>query len=204
MDLIVDVHVLANVGMPLLAIAAAATGDVKGNRHNIALADEFDIAAQFDNFACHLVTHHHPFGHREAAMIYVLVASADIGRHDLQDCAVLYLPAFRVGQLGEIGTFHGDTHRSLKPYNAIVGHVPSPFAWFLFWPVCAIRPGLPLLAAKPSTTGRVSGAGSIGNAPARMTWNLSSNQIAVEDNIRLPVTSESGLPPVSLSIERLT
>jgi hypothetical protein len=197
MDLIVDVHVLANVGAPLLAIAAAATGDVKGNRHDIALADELDIAAQFDDFAGHLVTHHHSFGCREAAMIYVLGAAADIGRHDLQDCTVLYFPAFRVDQLGEIGAFHGDIHRSLKPYNAIVGHVSSPFVWSLFWPVCAIRPGLPLLAAKPSTTRRVTGAGSIGNAPARMTWILSGDQIAVDDNIRLPVTSASGLPPAS-------
>ena len=89
MDLIVDIHVLANVGVALLAIAAAATGNVKGNRNDVALADELDIAAQFDDFAGHLVTHHHSFGRGEAAMIDVLVAAADIGRHDLQDCAVL-------------------------------------------------------------------------------------------------------------------
>jgi hypothetical protein len=89
MDPIVDVRVLANVGVPLLAVAAAATGNVKGNRNDVALADELDIAAQFNDFAGHLVTHHHPFGRREAAMIDVLVAAADIGCHDLQDCAVL-------------------------------------------------------------------------------------------------------------------
>ena len=59
-DLIVDVH--ANIGVPLLAVAAATAGDVERNRTEVALLDELDVATDLDDFARHLMPMTIPLG----------------------------------------------------------------------------------------------------------------------------------------------
>ena len=124
-DLVVDVH--ADVGVALLAVAAASAGDVEGDRAEIALLDEFDVAADLDDFTGHLVTHHHSGRRREAAVIDVLIAAADVRRHDLQDDAVLYLLAAGVGELRVLDRLDLELEGFDERHDAItVGHDTTP------------------------------------------------------------------------------
>ena len=108
-DLIVDVH--ANVGVPLLAVAAASAGDVEWDRTKIALLDECDVRPNLDDLAGHLMPEYHPFRRGEPAVVDMLVATADIRRHDLEDGAVIGFLSVRRDELGIVECLKLDLHR---------------------------------------------------------------------------------------------
>ena len=87
----VRVDVQADAGVALLAVAAAPAGDVEGDRAEVALLDELDVAADLDHLAGDLVAEDQALGRGRAAADHVLVGAADVGRDDLQDHAVLAL-----------------------------------------------------------------------------------------------------------------
>ena len=90
----------ANAGVRLPAGAASSTGDVERHRDKIAQLDHLDIRALLDHLARDLVPEHHPCRGSCATADHVLIGSADIGRNDLQDHAMLDLAASRVLELG--------------------------------------------------------------------------------------------------------
>jgi hypothetical protein len=51
----IRIHVEADVGMALFAIAASSARNVEQHRHQIAFVDKFNAAAAFDDFARNLV-----------------------------------------------------------------------------------------------------------------------------------------------------
>ncbi len=92
----VRVGVHANVGVPLLAVAAAAAGDVKWNRDEIADLNKLHVPAHLDDLTSNLMTQRHPLWSGEAAPVDVLVATADVRGHHLENDTVLALLATRV------------------------------------------------------------------------------------------------------------
>ncbi len=79
-------------GLALLAVAAAAAGDVEGHRYEVTHLYELDVAAGFDNLAGDFVPEHQTGRRRGAASHHVLVAPADIGAHDLEDDTMVAAP----------------------------------------------------------------------------------------------------------------
>ena len=87
----VGVDVLADARVALLAVAAAAAGDVEGHRAQVALVDVLDVRAGLDHLSGDLVTEDQPRGRRRAAPDHVLVRPADVRRDDLEDGGVRQL-----------------------------------------------------------------------------------------------------------------
>src|SRR5690349_9781977 len=74
------VGIQAHVGMALLAIAADAARHVEGDRAEVAFLDAFDGRSHLDDLAGILVAELHSRWSREAPMIDVQVAAADVRR----------------------------------------------------------------------------------------------------------------------------
>jgi hypothetical protein len=89
-----------HTSVPLLAVAAAPAGNIERNRTEIALLDKLDVATELDDFARHLVPHDHSLGSREAAVIDMLVAPANVGRNDFENDPVLDFLPFGFWSLG--------------------------------------------------------------------------------------------------------
>src|ERR1700730_4349504 len=83
------VHIEADSGLALLAVAAPATGDVEGHRAEVALFDELDVAADLDHLAGDLVAQHQALRGRGATTDHVLVRAADVCRDDPKDDTVV-------------------------------------------------------------------------------------------------------------------
>jgi len=79
------VHIEADAGLSLLAVAAPAAGDVEGHRAEVALLDDLDVPTDLDDLARDLVAEDQALGGRGAAPNHVLVAAADVGGDDLED-----------------------------------------------------------------------------------------------------------------------
>src|SRR6202012_2415204 len=75
-------------GFAFAAIAAAPAGDVEGHGDEIADFEHLDIAAFFDHFAGDLMTQDEALRGGGAAAHHVLVRSADVGGHHLENDAV--------------------------------------------------------------------------------------------------------------------
>ena len=90
----------AHAGIRLPAAAASSTGDVERHRDQIAQRDHLDIRTLLDHLARDLVPEHHACRSSCAAAHHVLIGSADIGRNDLQDHAMIDLATLRVLELG--------------------------------------------------------------------------------------------------------
>src|SRR6202044_1189553 len=73
----IRVYVQADSGLALLAVAAAAAGDVERHAADVAYLDEFDISAGFDDLAGYLVTEYKVLGRRRAPADHMLIATAD-------------------------------------------------------------------------------------------------------------------------------
>lgn len=127
----IGVHVQADLGLALLAVDAAAAGDVERDGAEIALLDELDARPDLDHLAGDLVAQDQALGGGGAAADHVLVGTADVGGDDLQDGRVGELPAhvsgvdagavvelevgeFEIDDLDLAGAFVGDA--------AVVGH----------------------------------------------------------------------------------
>jgi hypothetical protein len=89
----VGIDVEADAGPALLAVLAAAAGDVEGDGDEVALLDELDVAADLDHLARDLVPEDKPCRGGRPTANHVLVAPADVRRDDLDDDAVLCLAA---------------------------------------------------------------------------------------------------------------
>jgi hypothetical protein len=72
----------------VLAVVAASAADVKGNGHDIADLDIFDVGADLDHLAGHFVAHRHPLGDFKRTSVDVKVAAADVRGDDLENGAV--------------------------------------------------------------------------------------------------------------------
>src|SRR5699024_2596538 len=136
------VDVQAYACLALIAHLATTTGDVEGNRADVALLDEQHVAAGLDHFAAgldhfagDLVPQSLPHRRGGAGAHHVLVASANIGGHDLEHDGV----GCRLGDAEPVGYLVGDLelrvvdvlHRCLagplEPDDTIVSHDDSSF-----------------------------------------------------------------------------
>jgi hypothetical protein len=108
--------------VPLAAVAAFATGHVEGNRNEVALLDEFHVAADFNDLARVLVPKYHSRRSREAAPVDVLIATANVGDHELENYAVLTFLSPRVHQFGIIKILDLEFTRSYVCNCTISGH----------------------------------------------------------------------------------
>src|SRR5271169_6261557 len=70
------VHVEANVGAALLAVAATSARNVERHRDQVALADEFNPTSAFDDFAGNLMPEDQSRRRRGAPADHMLVAAA--------------------------------------------------------------------------------------------------------------------------------
>src|SRR5262249_2564537 len=132
------IDVQANACRPLFTIPAASTGDVEGHGDQIAYSNEFHIASGFDDLTCNLMSQNQSFGRRRSAPHHVLIASADVGRNDLEDYSVLALPVSK-GQFGEVDTLH------FYQSHAHVGHAPiTCHRPFLLFASCGLHRQLPV------------------------------------------------------------
>lgn len=114
--------------MAFLAVAAATAGDVERHGADVAFLDEFHVRTDFDDLGGHLVPHHHPLRRREAAVIDMLVAAADVGRHDLQNRTVIRLLSRGRHQLGVVESLQLHLSRALEGNYAIsTSHDRPPF-----------------------------------------------------------------------------
>jgi hypothetical protein len=74
------------------AIAATATGDVKGHRYQVALFYKFNITPRFYHYARYFVAKHYARRGGCTPAHHVLVAAANVGRYNFQDNAVVTFP----------------------------------------------------------------------------------------------------------------
>ena len=115
------VGVLAHVRAHVLAVVAASAADVEGNGHDIADLDIFDVGADLDHLAGHLVAHRHPLGDFERTAVDVKVAAADVGGDDLENGAVGGFLALRRNQLREFEGVDLHLHRLLECDDPVSG-----------------------------------------------------------------------------------
>jgi hypothetical protein len=78
-----------------LQLRAASARNVERHRNQVALADKFNAAAAFDDFASDLMPENQSRRRRGAPAYHMLVAAADIGRDGLDDDAVVDFPSMR-------------------------------------------------------------------------------------------------------------
>src|SRR5215213_8126164 len=116
------VDVLADAGVALLAVAAAAAGDVEGDADQVADLDELDVAADLGDLAGDLVAEGLALGGGGPPPDHVLVGAADVGGHDLQDGAVLELAVVLLGefQFGVVEVLDFDAARSGVDHALVV------------------------------------------------------------------------------------
>ncbi len=93
------IDVQADTRLANFAVPAPAAGNIEGYRNQIALLNELNIATGLNDQTGYFVTQHQPGGCRGTSPNHVLITTADIGRHDLQNNAVLAF-AITKGQLG--------------------------------------------------------------------------------------------------------
>src|SRR5208282_3043726 len=121
------VHIEADVGMPLLAVATTPARDVERHRDQVALADEFDAAAAFDDFAGNLMPQDQSCWRRRAPADHVLVAAADVGRDRLDDDAVVDFLSLRCLQFGVVDALYFDFARPEINHSVIGSHEAFSF-----------------------------------------------------------------------------
>ena len=85
------IDVQADASPAFLAIATAATGDVKGYRTEVADFDKFDIPARLDHLPGDFVAQHQPNRSSGASTHHMLIATADIGGDYLKNDPMLAL-----------------------------------------------------------------------------------------------------------------
>src|SRR5262249_24404387 len=78
----------ADTGLAFTAVPAAAACDVKRYGNDVADFQHLDVAAFFNYLTGDLMTQNQPLGSRRAAAHHVLVRTANIGSHDVQDHAM--------------------------------------------------------------------------------------------------------------------
>jgi len=88
------VDVEADPGLALLAVSAAAAGDVERDRNQVALLDELNVPADLDHLARNLMAKDQAGGRGGPAADHVLVRAANVGRDDLEDYPVLASASF--------------------------------------------------------------------------------------------------------------
>ena len=121
------VGVLAHVRAHVLAVVAASAADVKGNGHDIADLDIFDVGADLDHLAGHFVAHRHPLGDFKRTSVDVKVAAADVRGDDLENGAVGSFFALWSNQLREFEGVDLHFHRFLEGYDPVAcSHQISP------------------------------------------------------------------------------
>ena len=79
--------------MALLAVRASSTGDVERYRTQGADSDELDVPADLDHLTKDLMAKDQAGRRSGSAADHVLVRTADVRRHNLDDDAVLADPA---------------------------------------------------------------------------------------------------------------
>ena len=112
----------AHAGIRLPAGAAPPTSDVERHRDQIAQRDHLDVRPFLDHLAGDLVAEHHPCRRGCAAAHHVLIGSADIGRNDLQNHAMLDLVTSRVFEFGIGDVLNLDFSRLGVDDAAILAH----------------------------------------------------------------------------------
>jgi hypothetical protein len=118
--------------VPFLAAATTATGDVEGNRDQVADLQKFDIPATLNNLSRYLVAQHQSSRRGRPPSHHVLIASANVGGHDLENDAVV---AFSVAQFQYRKVNALDLHDARLHINnpTISCHdFLLPFRWFPF------------------------------------------------------------------------
>jgi hypothetical protein len=89
----VRVHVQADTGLALLAVPAAAAGDVERYRAEVADLDEFDVAAHLNHFAGNFVAENQVGRSGGPPTHHVLVRTADVGGHGFEDHTMVDRPS---------------------------------------------------------------------------------------------------------------
>src|SRR5690606_15903137 len=87
----VRVDVEADAGLALLAVAAPAAGDVERHRAEVTLLDELHAGPDLDHLTGDLVAEDEILRRRCPASDHVLVRTADVGGHHLEDGPVGHL-----------------------------------------------------------------------------------------------------------------
>ena len=105
------------------AIATAPARHIERHRANIADPQEFDVAAFFDDFARDFVTENQPGRCSRATAHHVLIAAANIGRHNFEDDRMFGFPFFvGVDQFGIRNALYFDFAWPDVGHAAIVCH----------------------------------------------------------------------------------
>ena len=118
-----------------LAVATASAGDVERHRHQVALGDELRVRSGLHDLAGDLVPQDQPRGCGGTPSHHVLVTTADVGGHDLQDRPMRNLAShvvrsnagpvlefeLRVGDVGDL-----DLAGTLVHHTSVAAHVPLP------------------------------------------------------------------------------
>src|ERR1700730_12857507 len=109
------------------ASTAASTGHIKWNGYQVADVEKQHIPALLDDFAQDLVSKYYSFGCGRTAAHHMLVRSANVGRHHLQDDAVFNVLTLGILEDGVVDVVDCHLARTLVYYASIIRHGFLPF-----------------------------------------------------------------------------
>ncbi len=112
----------ADAGVAMLAGAASAAGHVERNRNQVADGQHLDVGPLLDHLSSNLMAKHHAGRRRRPAAHHMLVGTADIGRDDLENNAVINFPAVWILKPGVRNILHLNLAGSEIHYTTIVAH----------------------------------------------------------------------------------
>src|SRR5690606_17717569 len=90
----IRVYVLANMCVLFFTAAAAATSNIKRDRYQVTFFNEFNITADFNDFACNFMAKDKPFRSGRPATHHVLIASANIRCNDFYNHSMFTLAPY--------------------------------------------------------------------------------------------------------------
>ena len=117
------IDIEADVGVALLAVAAASARHVEGHRDQVTFLDTLDVVSTLDYLAGNLMTQDHSRRCRRPAAHHVLVAAANIRRDRLENDPMLNLSSLRRLQLRISNTLHFNLAWPGVDHSTICCHV---------------------------------------------------------------------------------
>src|ERR1700730_10556301 len=121
------IYIEANARVPFTASTAASTGHIKWNGYQVADVEKQHVLALLDDFAQDLVSKHNSFWCGRTAAHHMLVRSANVGRHHLQDDAVFNVLTLGILEDGVVDVVDCHLARTLVYYASIIRHGFLPF-----------------------------------------------------------------------------
>src|ERR1700730_8519859 len=121
------IYIETNARVAFTASTAASAGHIKWNGYQVADVEKQHIPALLDYFAQDLVSKYYSFGCGRTAAHHMLVRSAYVGRHHLQDDAVFNVLTLGILEDGVVDVVDCHLARTLVYYASIIRHGFLPF-----------------------------------------------------------------------------